>query len=357
LVRLQLAYAHMANQDLDASEVLYVGMLERNPDAPQALLGLARIAGMRGNVDDALAYIGRLRALGARESDLRKEEVAIFSMSGQTDRAVERVGAWLKESPEDPQALLARAVLAIERKEKDLIPDLMEKVRASKSMSATDRLVLAQLLIRFGNHPEARRQLDKVLEQPQHQIQALQLLLNACVAERDVKEARDTVRRILSLDPEHPYANYVLGTLQYADRQLREAASSFQTSIRREPTADALNSLAYVLHELGRDTEALPLVRQALELKTEDPAILDTLAAILLGLDRPAEALEVQRRALVRHPDYPPFLLTLGRIHHALGQKVELRQILGRLMEFQADLTAEQRLSVQELSGQSSLLP
>lgn len=350
-LRLQLAFTHFAGQDLVAAESEYLRVLEENPDSGAALLGMSRIAALRGEVDEALAYLERLRQLGAQPGMIRREEVAALSLAGRVDEAAERVELWLRQEPENPQALLSRLVLAETRGDRDLRTATLDRLERSDQLGASERLMLARLLVQSGAADRARRQLRPLLTHPEHRLAALELSLRMEVNQRNQSEAERLVRELLAMDPRHAYGNYILGSLLLHRGNVREAISAFETSIAREPSSGALNDLAFTLLQRGEARRALTLVDQALALDASSPHAYGTRAAVLLRLQEPAEALRSIEQALRLAPDHPPFLITLGRALLAQGQVNEARALVDRLLNMQAQFPSDTLREFQDLSA------
>ncbi|MCC5848761.1 MAG: tetratricopeptide repeat protein [Verrucomicrobia bacterium] len=351
-IRLQLAHTHFAGQDLEASEAEYVSILESNPESANALLGLARISGMRGDTDEALGYLARLRERGANEAVLRREEVAVLTIGGRYVEAAQKADAWLRNQPDNAQALLTRILIAEATGEEEKIEDLMQRLEGLDHLEARERLMLAQFFLRANKIPLARRQLRTAIERPDTRIQAMEMLLRIEVHQRNREEAEKLVSSILQQNPAHAYANYILGTLRLAQNQPREAIAAFETSIASQPSAGALNDLAFTLYDQGRARQALPLIEQAIQLDPNSPHAQGTHAAVLLALDRPDEAADAIERALARAPDHPPFLITLARVYKARGRLEEAKNIRDRLLSIQGTLDPATVHSLQALSDE-----
>jgi tetratricopeptide (TPR) repeat protein len=86
---------------------------------------------------------------------------------------------------------------------------------------------------------------------------------------------------------------------------LDQALGMIREAVVAEPeNAAYLDSLAWVLHRLGRSEEALPHMEKAAKLLEDDPdsTVLDHLGDILAALKRFPEAKEHWRRALELDP-------------------------------------------------------
>jgi predicted Zn-dependent protease len=163
---------------------------------------------------------------------------------------------------------------------------------------------------------QARRQ------EPQNPA-ILEQTLRVLHRQRDRLRARSVVNDLLHIDPGHAFGNLMLGSLQYSDGDLTPAESSFRASLERNPTSEAYNSLAYVLVEKGRFTDALPLVQKARELSPENVKVTDTLAMTYLGLNRVPEALETIRLAVAGAPNNSELLFHLALILEKSGVEGE----------------------------------
>ncbi|HOJ15401.1 MAG TPA: tetratricopeptide repeat protein [Deltaproteobacteria bacterium] len=96
----------------------------------------------------------------------------------------------------------------------------------------------------------------------------------------DLAGARREYLRAASLDPSWATPWFNLGNLSYASGDLASAEKHYEEALRRNADdPDVLNNLALTKHGLGKDEEALALVRRALSMR-ECPAYLDTLGTI-----------------------------------------------------------------------------
>jgi len=349
-LRLQLAYTHFAGLDLLQSESEYLRILEQNPDSANAILGLARIAGVRGETDAALAYLSRLRGQGVSPTLLRREEVAVLSLGGRMEEALRLVESWLRAEPDHAQALLSRLLLVQSMGDEAQVTQTLERLEALSGLAASERLMLARFLAQNRQLERARRLLRPLLQQADTRLQALDLQLRLEVQARDEAEANKRVREILEMEPDHAFANYILGTLLLSRGNTREAIAAFETSIASEPSSGALNDLAFTLLQRGQVRRALELCDQAVLLPDAGPHPWATRAAAFLKLERVEEAADSLERALRMAPEHPPFLITLGEVYLAKGQTEEGRALVDRLMTLQSRLDPESRQRLQDLS-------
>lgn len=348
-LRLRLAYARLADQDLEGAEADYVEVLGRNPEAKEALLGLFRIHLARGEVEEARAYLQRLEAREDEGSERHREWMALYALTGNTEAARERVRVWRRTSPQRLEPLLAELALVLDGDGEAGREELLGKIDRLTRLRPEERLRLAGFMRRIGETERMHAAVRPLLQTERHQVPARELLLREAVARRDPKEAENQVRALLEREPAHPLANYILGTLRYASGRVEEAESAFRASLHPRPMPEALNDLAYLLLERRRPEEALPLAERAVAARADHPGFLDTLASILLALDRAEEAYLKQIEAVNLSPESPGLRLTLARIHAALGQTEEVARLVEGLDQHRNRLSPAQRTRLREL--------
>ena len=119
------------------------------------------------------------------------------------------------------------------------------------------------------------------------------------------------------------------GDLAQAERRYREVLR------QQADSALALNNLAWVTQR-QKKTGARAYAEKAVTLDPNNVAYLDTLAEVLASERQLTKALEVQKKAVELQPDNPALRLRLAKICVEVGDKVQARQNLERLMNASA---------------------
>jgi len=113
----------------------------------------------------------------------------------------------------------------------------------------------------------------------------------------------------------------------------RDVFTLYQTNIERNPSAwMPYNNLAEALARAGRRIEAIPLLEQALRLRSENPEAENNLGDDLRALGQPQDAIPHLRRAVQLRPDY-------AEAHNNLGIALIMTgQIADGITEFRTAL-------------------
>jgi tetratricopeptide (TPR) repeat protein len=139
-------------------------------------------------------------------------------------------------------------------------------------------------------------------------------------------EAADRYREVLALQPEHGGARANLHRLDAARLEqegndlaargnLAAAADRYSRAIALDPKrTHSQASLGMALAGLGRDSEAVPALREALTQGTPDPAVPNALAALLAQRGQSPEARRVLERALAVHQNDVNLAHNLARL-------------------------------------------
>jgi tetratricopeptide (TPR) repeat protein len=117
--------------------------------------------------------------------------------------------------------------------------------------------------------------------------------------------------------------------------RLREAAQTYRQVLAVQPRhADAWYNLGYLLRQLGDFSSALNAYAQALAYGCSEPEQVHLNRAALFSdhLQRYPEAEHELKQALRLCPDYPPALLNLGNLHEERGEEEQAGSAYRRLL-------------------------
>ncbi|MEH6649725.1 MAG: tetratricopeptide repeat protein [Motiliproteus sp.] len=154
------------------------------------------------------------------------------------------------------------------------------------------------------------------------------------------QQALQVYNQALAMEPHatNPQLLYNRSMLHEQLDQLDEMEQDLRQLLALEPNnATALNALGYSLTDrTDRHEEALILIRQALKLKPDDPAILDSMGWVQHNLGNYKLALEYLLRALEMFPD-PEIAGHLGQVYWKLGQQDNAREVWDNALQSHPD--------------------
>jgi tetratricopeptide (TPR) repeat protein len=129
--------------------------------------------------------------------------------------------------------------------------------------------------------------------------EARSALSNLCVIRHDIPPAVEWLEQVLDEFPDDPGANNDLGYLWADENQhLHRALRMIQLAVTAEPDNYAYrDSLGWVLHRLGRDSEALVQLQKAVEPEKPEGEVLDHLGEVYAKLGQTGEAQSAWKRS------------------------------------------------------------
>lgn len=315
-----LAGMYSADQQPDRSAAEYARILEREPENSRALSAMVQLSLRQRNPDAAEKYLNALSAISnVNPSAVQYQRALVDAARNRMTEAIARLKDILRENPDNLQAAMTLMLIAQSAGDIQTADETMNALAGQIKTEPRLALSMAVVELQRRNHKEARAYLEGYIRNFRTDIYALDMLLRLDAFERRKGKVEEHVEQILSINPRHAFANYMLGTLQVARGELALAEESYRTSLSAQETSEAMNDLAWLLQARGAYEEALDLAYRALAMNDRSPSSWDTYAMVLKGLDRLLEAEEAINMALGLQPNNPVFLYHLALIQEKQG--------------------------------------
>ena len=302
---------------------------------------------------------------GAGLTDISYQEAAALYHSGRRADAAAALDALLTRERDHAEALLLRAVLAIEANEPGAATKLLERLIALQPGYPEAHLTLGHALLDLGRPdealrafrdaigvkpdlaaahnglgiafqrlkqwPAARAALQRAVALQPAYAEAWTNLGNVLWSQGALDSAIAAHREALKFRPDYAVASANLGTALRAKGLLSEAIGAYREAVARAPNlAGAHNDLGTVLRETGDPAQALEAFDRALALDPANPGTAYNRGVALSDLDRLPEAEAALRRAIELDPDR-------AAPHYALGNVLrDLGELAGAVAEFRA---------------------
>jgi tetratricopeptide (TPR) repeat protein len=153
-----------------------------------------------------------------------------------------------------------------------------------------------------------------------------------------VREAVPLYREVVSAEPSHAQAWYLLGVACDAVGQVEEAVAGLRRAVEVQPAhADAYNFLGFLLARQGRLEEAADCFRQALQVRPGWPQAANNLRLAYRQFEEWPDAVEVLERAARRWPGDAEVHFRLGMAQVKRERLEDAAASLGRAVRLEPD--------------------
>jgi len=153
------------------------------------------------------------------------------------------------------------------------------------------------------------------------QVVALHRRAQVALGRGAYKEAHQCCARILSLEPGHADAHFLMGMIAFAQHQVAKALALIDRAIARVPDkAEYLARRAQCLALMKRDQEALESAERALALDPTDALTLDTIGVVMSRVGAHERGIEALQRAVSLAPEKSQYHFNLASSRLFLGE-------------------------------------
>ena len=304
--RLELAIMYLsAGRDDDALSQVNQVLLEQ-PSRTDALRMLAIINFRLGNLDAASDDFQDLLASGrytmdalyylARIADSREDYTRAIGLYSQITRGQNVVAAQRRAS----------ALIAQEGEAETAIEHLRDFAEQHPSYAIEMVAAEAQLMVSLDRYDDALAVYDRIAVYRPDNEGVMLGRAELLVRMDRVDEAVEQYRKAVDMFPDSANSLNALGyTLADKTTEYREASRLIRKALKLDPNSPAIiDSWGWVLYRLGKHEEALEQLRRAYR-DYPDGEVAAHIVEVLWVLERNDEALELLERAELESPDHP----------------------------------------------------
>jgi tetratricopeptide (TPR) repeat protein len=308
----RLATVYLDANDYKMAADMFSKLLALNPNAPQIRERLALTYIQAGEKEKAIPVLEEIiklnplrfetyNALGDLYDDLDKEE-----------RAISNYQQSLVLNPDQLEVYLRVVFAQLRLKKYD---DALQTLGTARQKFPTRYQIPYLLGLTYSDQKQYNRAIELFADaenlargssEEKKPNSAFYFSYGAaCERVGDTDKAAGLFQKSIGLDPENHVALNYLGYM-WADKgiHLDEALKLINKALALEPNSGAyIDSLGWVLYQMGRYDEALPQLRRATELIKDDSAVYDHLGELLMKLGKRDEAIAQWRRAHEIEPD------------------------------------------------------
>lgn len=210
---------------------------------------------------------------------------------------------------------------------------------------------LTELMVQAGRYPEVQAHLQNArFRNADYNITLLGMEASILIEQRQFDAAATLLDSAIGAFPNNIQLLFQRSVLHQEQNDLAAMEADLRKVIALDPANPvAYNSLGYTLADrTDRYQEAYDLIRKAVELAPNDPAIIDSLGWAQFKLGMLDEARTNLERAYELFPD-PEVAAHLGEVYWVLGERAAANRIWRNALEVQPDsefvLNAMERLN------------
>ncbi|MDQ2077640.1 tetratricopeptide repeat protein [Marinimicrobium sp. ABcell2] len=304
-LRLRLQYARLLTQkDLGKSQEQFEILVDKAPQDPDLRLSLGIVSMERGDLSTAKQSFDALLDLGEHVSPAHYYLAQMAERDDDLDQAVLH---YLQVQP------------------------------GGDFLSAT--VDLLDIFMRQNDPESADEHMNRLRNRFPDQAEGLYLLQVRALTEHQRHDTAEALLdRALHTYPTSSDLLYARAMLYIGQDRLQETKQDLRQILTYDPNnAAALNALGYTMadNNLNLD-EAEELIRKALALMPDDPAILDSMGWVLYRQGNPKEALPYLQRAMDAYPDQE-IAAHLGEVLWVLGEREKAREAWNKGLEEDPD--------------------
>jgi tetratricopeptide (TPR) repeat protein/glycosyltransferase involved in cell wall biosynthesis len=303
--------------ELEAAQLIYAGVLDVDPQNPDALHLMGLIAYQREDYTTAVDLIARAIQLNPLYPVYHKNLGNAYKAMGRLEQAAGYFLAALEQQPAYVEAYIDLGnIRQIQRQYQQAI-DIYQKALELSPDNPDIYNNLGAAYHELGSWPKAIDCFQAALQRRPDQREVHNNLGNALQAAGRYDDAIECYRHAVRHGGGHPKIWLNLGNACRKIGKLPEAMEHYQRALDIDPnSAEALNNLANLFKEQGDYEKALPLYQKSTRLDPDNPDFHFNTGLLHHLQNHIDPALASYRKAVEIEPGYAEAWLNIGKIRH-----------------------------------------
>jgi len=263
-----LGDAHLANNNLDEAERQYLDALDGRLDNAGALLGLAQISRLKGEIKEATLFLTRVGTLTAdsQSPEFLYKFASVALQVGMFDAAKAALENALRLRPNEPAYLLALGISWLRKGDLFEAEKIFRHLLQLQPANDQAQIHLGYVLLNQKKYDEARLWLEKSARSPSPMPEVFYYLGLVAQEQNDDAKAIELFEKAVQKLPNYAHARIALGSSYIKLRNYPRAKEELETAVKldpEEPTAHYNLALLYArLKDPARAQEEMKLVEK-----------------------------------------------------------------------------------------------
>ena len=265
-----LGDAYLKKGNAARAEESYQRALLQASEQTDAVLGLAQVSELKGDVNTALVHLGRARKMVANSPDTLYRFALVALRAGLFEEANGTLLAAIKRKSDDPSYFLALGTTWIKK------PDLAEAEQAFRRAlqlqpdNPQAQMYLGYALLEQKKYPEARAYLEQSLQKDKSVPETYYYLGQLAQEENDDERAIQLFKKAIELVPSYSFAHAGLGASYLRLKNYQLAEQELELSVKLNPNdSKAHYNLAVLFARLRNQLRAQEEMRIVEKLKSK----------------------------------------------------------------------------------------
>jgi tetratricopeptide (TPR) repeat protein len=281
-LKFELARLLVEDGQKDAGRKIYLGLIDSkdNDTVIKAETSLARLSVADGNADDAQARISKVLSIDARNHDALMLRAVIAMQAEKPNDAVTDLNTVLADSPNSAQALMLLGQAYMLRGQVELGKEQYYRAIEANPDNASIPIAFANILSQRKEYSQAESVLDRYLGRKPNDIQALQAMAKVRLLRQDWLGAQQIAEKLRNLKGGDTVSQQIEGTVLQAQQKFGASNQVFRDLYTKNPNLDQpIIALVQNYLNSGKRDDAKAFLDQVLKANPSN-----TTANMLLGM-------------------------------------------------------------------------
>ena len=331
-LQLRLAQFHLQQGKVEEAEGVYRELITADPlgaDGARARIALAELAMRGGRPDDARRLAGEVLAQNPQDGDALLIRATLALSEKQVDDAIADLRVVIVDRPESVRATNLLVLAYLSKGQVDLAIDQLERLITAAPRETDTYLRLVEIYNGLGRPNDAERILGRLERVDPTNARGLLASTNLALGRRDFTAAQGYAERLRAAIPNQPEGHFVLGRVHQAAGRHPAAIAQFRAALAmRADLVEPLVALTLSRIALGEEAEMTAELQQMVESRPENFVAHNLLGEMKNRADDRDGALKSFQQAVELNPRWAVPRINIANARAAQGKPADAIKVL-----------------------------